>query len=110
MGKEMKNRDLVKRVTRLAFGRPNDAIRLLFMEKDEQDALDELDLSMVEDVKRHSNGTVEIKLVSRVELFKLLAELIEPEEDRSTGAEEFFMAMDKAAGSLEDSSDGDKVQ
>lgn len=100
MGKGLTNVELVRKVTRLAFGRPNDAVRLVFMDADNQEVVDSLDLSMVEDVKRHSNGTVEVKLLNRVELFKLLAELLQGDEKGSSAAEEFFRSLDRAAEKL----------
>ena len=98
--KELTKAELIRRVTQLAFGKPNDAVKLLFLDEDNRELVNKLNLSMVTEVKKSSNGTVEIKLLNRMELFRLLADLIKADSRMEADTREFFMAMDKAAARL----------
>ncbi len=100
MKKKLTGTDLTGLIGELAFGKTNDAVRLVFLDAENQEQLEGLDLRMVSEVKRGSNGTVEVKLLNRIALLELLAGLIEPEENEKGRAESFFSAMDKAAGRL----------
>lgn len=82
----------------LAFGRANDAVKLIFLEPEQMNEIDGLDLRMVSEVKRAANGAVEVKLVSRLALLELLGEL--SGGGAESGAESFFRAMDEAAERL----------
>lgn len=96
------NADVIKRIGELAFGRANDAVKLIFLDPERPELLDGLDLSMVSEVKRGSTGAVEVKLLNRVTLLELLSKLMEPSMSAENQAESFFNAMDKAAAKLEE--------
>ncbi len=86
----------------LCFGSCNDAAKLLYLEPDGVEALGELDLRLVSELKRNSNGSIEIKLAGRTDLIQLLSDML---EDDSNGIESFFGAIDRAAGAIKGSSD-----
>ena len=94
------NGALAEQVRDLAFGRANDAVKLIFLEPEQVEMIDQLDLRMVSEVKRAANGAVEVKLISRLALLELLGELVGGSAE--SGAESFFRAMDAAAQRLGD--------
>ena len=103
--RKKKEEDVADRIAKLAFGKANDAVKLLFLDPEQPEQLEEierLDLSMVSEVKRSGNGAVEVKLLNRIALLELLAQLSAPSgaETRNGEAESFFLAMDKAASRL----------
>ena len=55
---------------------------------------------MLSDVKRDKNGTVEVKLVNRLEAIKLAMEELRAESGER-GAEMFLQVLDEAAKSAE---------
>ena len=74
---EVGRQDVVRRLAELAFGRVNDCVRLAL---EEMPDLDELDLSLLSEVRRNEKGLVEIKLIDRLQVLKQLAEAAD--EDR----------------------------
>lgn len=78
--------DVIRRLARLGFGTGKECAVLLEGQWDEK----ELDLSLVSEVKRSANGTMEIKLIDRVSILNRLLELLKTEED---GAEAFLRAL-----------------
>ena len=62
--------DVTRRLAELAFGKANDCVRLA-LEDDPQ--LGQLDLSLLSEVKRNDKGTVEIKLIDRLQALEQLA-------------------------------------
>lgn len=94
----VKGGDLVKQIVKLAFGRSNDAVKLVFLDPEQQEVIDGLDLSMVAEIRRDSKGMVEVKLIDRLALLEMLSKLLEPESCHKNGeAENFYSALDKAA-------------
>ncbi len=55
--------DVARRLAELAFGRANDCVKLALSE---DPAVDQLDLSLLSELKRSEKGTVEVKLVDRL--------------------------------------------
>lgn len=103
--RKKKEVDVAERIAELAFGRANDAVKLVFLDPEQPEQLAELeglDLSMVSEVKRGGNGSVEVKLLNRIALLELLGQLSAPSgaEKKNGEAESFFLAMDKAASKL----------
>jgi len=93
--REAERGKLIRRLGDIAFGRANDAVKLVFLTPQEaQGALDGLDLSMLSEVKRDEKGTVELKLLNRLDVMKLLLEELKPQE---SGAAEFLAALERAA-------------
>lgn len=103
MKKKLSGDEVKRRIAELAFGKCNDAVKLIFLEPEQYELLDGLDLRMVSEVKRGSNGSVEVKLINRTDLLKLLAGQTETTENvKGNDAASFFVAMDKAAKRLGD--------
>jgi len=84
---EIRQQDVARRLAELAFGKANDCVRLV-LEEDPQ--VDKLDLSLLSEVKRNEKGTVEVKLVDRLQVLKQLAELTGEENE---GMERFLQAL-----------------
>ncbi len=84
---KVKREDVVRRLAELAFGKANDCVRLAL---EENPKVGKLDLSLLSEVKRNEKGTVEIKLIDRLQLLEQLAKTIT--EDCGE-AEEFLKAL-----------------
>lgn len=86
---------------KLAVSSPNDAVKLLFLNEEDLSLLDGLDLSLLTEMKRNANGTVEIKLLDKLEVIRELNELRRSETAQSCVSASFYTALDNAAGKLE---------
>ena len=75
---QVRKRDVTRRLAELAFGKANDCVRLAL---EEDPNLDKLDLSLLSEVKRNEKGTVEIRLIDRLQALEQLAAVAQ--EDRS---------------------------
>ena len=64
--------DVTRRLAELAFGKANDCVRLALESNAE---LGKLDLSLLSEVKRNEKGTVEIKLIDRLQALEQLAQV-----------------------------------
>ena len=85
---------LLKQMEKLARSRGNDAVKLAYLDGENLEALEGLDLAARTEFKRSGSGGVEIRLVDRVALLKLLVELSGTEEEQ---AEAFFRAWEQKA-------------
>ena len=94
---------------RLAASTPNDAVKLLFLDGEELKLLDGLDLSLLTEMKRSANGTMEIKLVDRLDIIRELRELKDAEDAALGPGASFYAALDKAASKLPESGGGNEV-
>ena len=83
--------DVTRRLAELAFGRPNDCVRLALEEGAE---LDKLDLSLLSEIRRSEKGMVEIKLIDRLKALEQLAQ--SAGSDRGQ-VEEFLTALRSAS-------------
>lgn len=88
----------------LAASSPNDAVKLLFLDSEDLSLLDGLDLSLLTEMKRSANGTLEIKLVNKLDVIRELFELNRAENAGNVSDAGFYAALDKAAQSLKDES------
>lgn len=79
--------DVTRRLAELAFGKANDCVRLA-LEDDPQ--LGSLDLSLLSEVKRNDKGTVEIKLIDRLQALEQLAQVA---GEDTQDLEEFLQAL-----------------
>lgn len=95
--------EVIRRISELAIGKSNDAVKLVLLDPEQASIIDELDLSLLSEVKRGSNGVIEVKLINRLDALELLAKLLGAGEGRSGEAESFFRALDEAAGRLGES-------
>ena len=84
---KVKREDVARRLAELAFGKANDCVRLALGEVPE---LDKLDLSLLSEVKRSEKGTVEIKLIDRLQA---LEQLVEVAEEKGEDLEAFLQAL-----------------
>ena len=90
---------------KLAVSSPNDAVKLLFLDAEELDTLDGLDLSLLTEMKRSANGAVEIKLVNKLDVIRELYELKRAENSEAAAGQSFYAALDKAADKLTEADD-----
>lgn len=90
---------LLKQLEKLARCRVNDAVKLAFHQEERADWIDKLDLTALAAVKRNEKGSVEVQLVDRLAVLKLLTELSAEQEQQQ--AAEFFQAWEKQAGEQE---------
>ena len=91
--KERRQRDLdreklLEYLRRLAEWKNNDVVKLAFLETENADRVDQLDLTGVVELKRNANGTFEAKFVDKVRVLAMLRELL---EERRDGALENFL-------------------
>lgn len=75
---QVRREDVIRRLGELAFGRPNDCVRLVLEERPE---VEELDLSLLSEIKRSEKGALELKLLDRLAVLEQLAALTAKEED-----------------------------
>lgn len=87
-----------RQLRRMAFGKPNDCVKLALCADVD---IEKLDLSMLTEIKRSEKGTVEIKLLDRTKVLEQLAALAESGDG---AAERFLQAL--AQGMEEGSDDG----
>ena len=74
----LRREDVLRRLAELAFGQPNDCVRLALEELPD---LKGLDLSLLSEIKRSDKGMVEIRLIDRVKVLERLAQALEEEGD-----------------------------
>jgi hypothetical protein len=92
--------ELLLRMARKMLKKSNDAVKLAYLEGDHlAEQIDGLDLSLLSELKRNANGTVEIKLVDRVKALAQLAALLQssPDHPASSEVERFYQALEKGA-------------
>ena len=83
----VQRRDIQRRLAELAFGRANDCVKLVLEDSPEVDALD---LSLLSEVKRNDKGTVEVRLIDRLQALEALSGLVGSEEG---GMKAFLQAL-----------------
>lgn len=93
MGAKLNKDKLIANIAKLAFSNPTDAVQLAFLPSGSD--LSGMDLRLVTDVKIGEKGGSQVKLVDKLELIRLLAELTEGDGDRETAAT-FFQALAQA--------------
>jgi len=84
--------DVTRKLAELAFGQPNDCVRLALEEVQD---LKKLDLSLLSEIKRSEKGMVEIKLIDRLKALEQLAQSAGQSQD---GVEQFLRALQQSAG------------
>lgn len=93
MGAKLNKDKLIANIAKLAFSNPTDAVQLAFLPSGSD--LSGMDLRLVTDVKIGEKGGSQVKLVDKLELIRLLAELTEGDGDGETAAT-FFQALAQA--------------
>ena len=84
---KLRREDVLRRLAELAFGQPNDCVRLALEELPD---LKGLDLSLLSEIRRSDKGLVEIKLIDRV---KVLERLEQAMGDEPGGVGELLRAL-----------------
>ena len=80
-------RDVIRRLSELAFGRANDCVRLVL---EQEPDVDSLDLSLLSEVKRSERGAVEVRLIDRLEALRQLERSLRGDDG---AAEAFLQAL-----------------
>lgn len=97
MKKKINSAAIISKLGEMALETKNDAVRLAFMEPESAEiSVGTLDLSMLSEIKRNANGSVEIKLLNRLDALELLSKLVS-EGGSQSAAEDFFRALSGAA-------------
>lgn len=107
MRRKIKPTDVMRLVEELATAKPNDLVKIALLEG-EFISIDSLDLKLLSEIKRGTNGVVEIKLLNRLDAVELLAKLVSDAEAKQTKtplAENFYKAFDEAAGRIKETVD-----
>ena len=78
--------ELLQSLRRLAEWKNNDVVKLAFLETEDADRVDQLDLTGVVELKRNANGTFEAKFVDKVRVLAMLRELMDERRDGELGA------------------------
>ena len=73
----VQKRDIQRRLAELAFGRANDCVKLVLEDHPE---VDDLDLSLLSEVKRNDKGTVEVRLIDRLRVLEALSAVVGSED------------------------------
>ena len=89
---EVRRQDVTRRLAELAFGKANDCVKLAL---EENLCLDDLDLSLLSEVKRNDKGTVEIKLIDRL---RALEQLAQTAGEEKTDVDAFLQALQGGEG------------
>ena len=97
--RKVRDGDIACRLMELACGRANDVMKLALLEPGDYGALDQLDLTMLAEMRRTEKGLVEVKLHDRIRALELLTGLLEERggRKREREAEMFFEALEQAA-------------
>ena len=76
-GEGAARQELLDELRRLARWKNNDVVKLAFLDGEEADGVDALDLSGVVELRRNANGTFEAKFVDKVRVLGMIRELME---------------------------------
>ena len=87
---------ILRQLAALASARANDCARLAL---EENPPVAELDLTLLQEIRRGANGVVEVRLADRLKAIELLAALLDRE---GAGDATFFAGLEQAAQRLED--------
>jgi hypothetical protein len=94
-----RKRALLSELRRLAKWRNNDVVKLAFLEREDLELLDGLDLAGLTELRRGANGVFEVKFVDRLQVLEQMKELMEKEEGK---------AMERLLDELRERPEGDE--
>lgn len=77
--------ELTGYLRKLARWKNNDVVKLAFLEAEDVDRVDKLDLTGVVELKRNANGTFEARFVDKVRVLGMLRELMDEKRDGELG-------------------------
>lgn len=92
--------EILERLEAIAFCRSNDAVKLAFTAEQGMPDIDQLDLGALAELKRLSNGSVEMKFIDRIKILELMTQLRQAAPE--SGAAELVAAINSAADRLPD--------
>lgn len=84
---DIQQKDVARRLAELAFGKPNDCVRLVLGETEN---VGKLDLSLLSELKRSEKGALELRLIDRLKALELLAQIAEAD---GSDLESFLKAL-----------------
>ena len=90
MQRIFRKKDVIKRLGEIAMGRSNDSVKLAYINPDRLD-IDSLDLTMLSELRRAANGSVEIKFLNRIDALKVMMDALRDEP--GGGALEFLQTL-----------------
>lgn len=73
--------ELTAYLRKLAKWKNNDVVKLAFLEAEDGEQVDKLDLTGVTELKRNANGTFEARFVDKVRVLAMLRELMDEQRD-----------------------------
>ncbi len=77
--------ELVSYLRKLAKWKNNDVVKLAFLDAEDVNRVDQLDLTGVVELKRNANGTFEARFVDKVRVLGMLRELMDEKRDGELG-------------------------
>jgi hypothetical protein len=80
---EKRRRALLSQLRRLAKWRNNDVVKLAFLNREDLELVDGLDLSGLTELRRNANGSLDVKFVDRLQVLNLMRELMEKEDGKA---------------------------
>ena len=92
---ERERKEMLARLRKLADRRVNDAVKLAFLDAEQVEQVDELDLSGQVELKKTERG-FEARFVDQIKVLEMMRELME--QSSTEAAEEFFQALNGAVG------------
>lgn len=94
MEKKISRASVLKKLAQLAFGRANDAVKLTLADPELGPPDPErLDLTLLSEIKRGANGDIEVKLMDRLAVIRLLLEALDDPADGVSEAEKFLSVL-----------------
>lgn len=100
MAKQQYDREtIIQEIARLAFSDTTDAVALAFLPVGSD--IKGMNVAMVTEAKVGEKGGGQVKLIDRVELIRLLVELVGTENSEDLRAQSFFEALDMAAKQMQ---------
>lgn len=97
--RKIQDGDVAYRLMELACGNANDVAKLALLEPGDYEMIDQLDLTMLAEMKRTEKGLVEVKLHDRIRALELLTEFLETRSEQKSDdkARAFLQALEQAA-------------
>ena len=89
-------KEVLEQMRRIVRSRPNDAVKLAFLDKEQIEEIDRMDLFLLSELKRSGNGGVEGKLSDPLQTMERLLAVLR--EGETSPAESFYQALESGAG------------
>ena len=89
-------KEVLEQMRRIVRSRPNDAVKLAFLDKEQVEEIDGMDLFLLSELKRSGTGGVEVKLSDPLQTMERLLAVLR--EGETSPAESFYRALENGAG------------